>query len=1047
MKIKKIVQFTSSILVLFVIIIFFHSSIPLVAKDNDNQALKLETDKVSSSAEIEQKVVELMKKGDIPGLSLVIVNNDKPVYMKSFGYADMEKKIPVTTDTLFELGSVSKAFTALAVLQLEKKGLLKLDDPVTKYLDWFSASYNGKNYEITIRQVLHQTSGIPFNSIALIPESSADDALQQTVRNLKGIKLARVPGKAFEYATINYDIIGAIIEKVTHMGYEEYITKNVLQPLELTHTRVGTNKNDSLMAKGYKISFFKPRPYDAPVYRGNYPAGYIVSNARDMGRWLQYHMGLLDTGNDIRELMEKSHQPDKSVSPSPNTFVSYGMGWMVNEFGNRLIEHGGANPNFSTHIAFRPEEKIGVVVLTNSWNNYTQYICNFVMDLTRGNVKPAGFTEGRTIDGVSSMFSFALGLYVLIVLIYLVTVFIDLFQRRRQYAPVTWKKIAKIIGMALAFIPFIWGLKLLPLALRGLPWHVASVWSPTSLPTAAILILISMGVSYLASVLSVLFPVKNKYIRSIPMIIILSLLSGGANAIVIFLITTSLFSQIKLIYQVYFYLLAFIIYIIGRKVIQTRLTSITFQIVYDLRMRLIDKIFLTTYQNFEKMERGRVFATLNDDTGQIANSAGVIVSLITSVITSVCAFVYLATIAFWATAVTLAVVIVIASLYGFVSGKARQYFEQARDTRNIYMGLLNGLLDGFKELSLKLNKKRQYRNDIAYTSNEFQNKMAMAIIRFINAFLIGESMLLVVLGAVSFAIPRIFPNITTFTLMSFIMILLYLIGPVNVILNSIPNIVQIRVAWNRVKGFELEIPANIDPQKLIASERVKGEIERITAKDVLFKYKAEGDKKDDVFTVGPLDFEAKKGEITFIIGGNGSGKTTLAKLLTGLYLPEKGQVQIEGRNLGDLEIGEYFSSVFSGYHLFEKLYDVDLTKTEKREQADKYLKILNLEKVKINETGFSTIDVSGGQKKRLALLQCYLEDAPIYLFDEVAADQDPEFRKFFYRNLLLKMKEEGKIVIAITHDDHYFDVADKIIKMDMGQIEAVDASYRTTAAE
>jgi cyclic peptide transporter len=446
------------------------------------------------------------------------------------------------------------------------------------------------------------------------------------------------------------------------------------------------------------------------------------------------------------------------------------------------------------------------------------------------------------------------------------------------------------------------------------------------------------------------------------------------------------------------------------------------------------------------MERGRVFATLNDDTGQIANSAGIVVGLITSIITAICAFVYLATIAFWATAVTLAVVVFIATLYGVVSDKARQYFEQARDTRNVYMGLLNGLLDGFKELSLRLNKKKQYRKDIETTSNEFQNKMAMAIIRFINAFLIGESMLLIVLGAVSFAIPRIFPNISVFTLMSFIMILLYLIGPVNVILNSIPNIVQIRVAWNRVVGFEREIPANIDPQKLLAPEPLKGEVQRIVAKDVVFKY---GDSnKETAFIVGPLDFEAKKGEITFIIGGNGSGKTTLAKLLTGLYLPEQGQVNIEGQNLNDLEIGEYFSSVFSGFHLFEKLYDVDLSKIEKKEIADKYLKLLNLDdKVKIGDMGFSTIDVSGGQKKRLALLQCYLEDAPIYLFDEVAADQDPEFRKFFYRNLLQKMKEDGKIVIAITHDDHYFDVADRIIKMDMGKIEAVDASYRTTAAE
>lgn len=1046
MKTQKNIRFKTSIIVLFMILTFFHSSTPLAANDNDNSISNMKTDQTATLAEMEKRVIKLMEKGDIPGLSLVIIDDDKPVYIKSFGYADLEKKIPVTPDTLFELGSTSKAFTALGILQLEKKGLVNLDDPVSKYLDWFSATYKGIKYEITLRQILHQTSGIPFKSIGLIPESNADDALQQTVEKLKGIKLSRVPGEAFEYATINYDIIGAVIEKVTHMSYEEYITQNVLQPLELTHTRVGTDKNDPLMAAGYKSSFFKSRPYNAPVYRGNNPAGYITSNAKDMSRWLQLQMGLIQPGGDIWELMKKSQQPDKSVLPPTNSLLSYGMGWMIHEFGSPLIEHGGANPNFSSHVAFRPGEKIGVVVLTNSMNNYAQHISNVAMEMIRGNTKPIDFTEGRSIDSVASMFSFGLGFYVLIVFIYIITIFIDLFMGRRQYEGITLKKIAKLIGMALAFLPFIFGLYLLPLAISGLPWRVASVWAPGSFPTAAIIILTAMGSSYIASFLSIFFPVKNNYVKSLPMIIVLSFLSGGANAVVIFLITTSLFSKIELFYQVYFYALAFAIYIVGRRVIQTKLTAISFQIVYDLRMRLIDKIFLTSYQNFEKLERGRVFATLNDDTGQIANSAGIIVALITSVITAICAFIYLATIAFWATAVTVAVVIFIATLYGIVSGKAREYFEQARDTRNVYMGLLNGLLDGFKELSLRLNKKRYYRQDVENTSKEFQDKMSMAIIRFINAFLIGESMLLIVLGSVSFAIPRIFPNISTFTLMSFVVILLYLIGPVNVILNSIPNIVQIRVAWNRVKVFESEIPANIDPQKLIASESVKGEIEQIIAKDVVFKYG--DDNKENEFTVGPLDFEAKKGEITFLIGGNGSGKTTVAKLLTGLYLPEKGQVCVVGKNLGDLEIGEYFSSVFSGFHLFEKLYDVDLTKIEKKEQADKYLKLLHLDdKVQIGDKGFNTIDLSGGQKKRLALLQCYLEDAPIYLFDEVAADQDPEFRKFFYRTLLQKMKEEGKIVIAITHDDHYFDVADKIIKMDMGKIETVDASYRTTAAE
>jgi cyclic peptide transporter len=298
-------------------------------------------------------------------------------------------------------------------------------------------------------------------------------------------------------------------------------------------------------------------------------------------------------------------------------------------------------------------------------------------------------------------------------------------------------------------------------------------------------------------------------------------------------------------------------------------------------------------------------------------------------------------------------------------------------------------------------------------------------------------MLLVVLGAVCFAVPRIFPDITTFTLMSFIMILLYLIGPVNNILAAIPAIVQIRVSWGRVHTFERDIPANIDPGEIPAILPSKNVVERIKAKGVMFKYESENE--EEPFSIGPIDFEARKGEITFIIGGNGSGKTTLAKLLTGLYTPDKGYIQIEGKEIENRHMGEYFSTVFSDFHLFEKLYDVDLSKKEKEADAEKYINLLRLEdKVEMKENSFSTIDLSGGQRKRLALLQCYLEDAPIYLFDEVAADQDPEFRKFFYRDLLKRMKKEGKIVIAITHDDHYFDVADKIIKMDMGKIDTLE---------
>jgi cyclic peptide transporter len=359
------------------------------------------------------------------------------------------------------------------------------------------------------------------------------------------------------------------------------------------------------------------------------------------------------------------------------------------------------------------------------------------------------------------------------------------------------------------------------------------------------------------------------------------------------------------------------------------------------------------------------------------------------------------------------------------------------------MQLINGLINGFKELSLQFNKKMEYKKDIYANCDEFRYKISLAFIKFVNAFLIGESLLLLVLGMVGFGIPRLFPDISTFTLMGFVMVLLYLIGPINQILNAIPAIQRIKVSWDRVKHFMEDVPQNIDPNDVKQLETTKKSVGSVQARKLEFEYEAK--KNEDTFKVGPIDLDAQQGEIIFIIGGNGSGKTTLGKLLTGLYIPDKGTIKVDNMAVNNHQLGEYFSAVFSDYYLFEKLYNVDLTNRE--DEVYNYIKLLRLEeKVVLENNAFSTIDLSGGQRKRLALLQCYLEDNPIYLFDEVAADQDPEFRKFFYRNLLPKMKEEGKIVIAITHDDHYFDAADKIIKMDMGKIdfsEEADA-YKVT---
>lgn len=324
-------------------------------------------------------------------------------------------------------------------------------------------------------------------------------------------------------------------------------------------------------------------------------------------------------------------------------------------------------------------------------------------------------------------------------------------------------------------------------------------------------------------------------------------------------------------------------------------------------------------------------------------------------------------------------------------------------------------------------------------NENYRTKRILGMIKFLNAFLIGESMSIIILGSISFGFNLAFPQTSIGVLRSFVMILLYTLNPINGIMRSMPRIMRVKVSWQRVKSFIKEVPGDYSDIKSFDS-KPGTRIESIKIENLKFEYDNSNEDQKEEFAIGPIDIKIYSGEVFFIIGGNGSGKTTLAKLLTGLYTPKTGKLMINDKEIEAKEIGEYISTVFSDYYLFQKLYDVDYISKEK--EIKKYLELLNLDgKVKIKEGKFSTVNLSSGQRKRLALLRCYLEDRPIYLFDEWAADQDPEFKKIFYHSLLPKMKAEGKIVIAITHDDHYFDIADKIIKMDMGHIETLETSF------
>lgn len=460
--------------------------------------------------------------------------------------------------------------------------------------------------------------------------------------------------------------------------------------------------------------------------------------------------------------------------------------------------------------------------------------------------------------------------------------------------------------------------------------------------------------------------------------------------------------------------------------------------MYDVRVKLIKKIFSTSYHKFEKIDKGRIYSTLNDDVSTIGNAVNMIVALISSTVTVAGIFLYLATLELWATILTIALIVVISIVYTAISRATHVYFEKARDSQNTFMRLLSGIIDGYKELSLHQSKRVAYGDDVANTAHEFSEKSSIAQTKLLYASLLGELSLMVLMGLSAFGIPELFPDIELYKVANFVILLLYLNGPLNVILNSVPGVMLLRVAWNRIQLFINDIPADLNTGKLVSAID-KQSVLNIKATGVTYQYK--NNKGGETFSIGPIDLEAERGEIIFIIGGNGSGKTTLAKLLTGLYPSTSGKISINGKAVECAALSEYFSAVFNPCHLFEKLYGIDTEQPD--EVIADYLTMLGLtDKVKLKDNEYSTIDLSAGQRKRLALLQCFLEDSPIYLFDEWSADQDPEYRRFFYKVILPEMREQGKIIIAITHDDHYFDVADKILKMDSGKAEYVSNHYK-----
>lgn len=449
--------------------------------------------------------------------------------------------------------------------------------------------------------------------------------------------------------------------------------------------------------------------------------------------------------------------------------------------------------------------------------------------------------------------------------------------------------------------------------------------------------------------------------------------------------------------------------------------------VYALQMRLSRQILATELKPLENLGLPRLLVMLTDDIQAVAAAAGILPVLVINIAGALGCMVYIS----WLSWQVLALVLVLTAIasvscrWFWVRG--RRWLGAAREQQDQLFQHFRTLIEGVKELKLHYTGRQDFLTaDLEPTASQVKrfNSRGFSLFAVLDSW--GKSIYLFAVGLVLFVLPH-WISISPETRFGYVLTFTYLVGPMESLVNKLPFLSKAKIAFQKITALDLSLDNATPPLPALDNWH------SLELKNVTHSYRTDLD--DSEFTLGPIDLTVQPGELIFIIGGNGSGKSTLAKLLTGLYRPQTGSIWLDGQRISaDNQewFRQHFSVIFSDFYLFERLLGFEGSV----EEAKTYLQRLQLDhKVAINQGRFSTTALSQGQRKRLTLVSAYLDNRPIYLFDEWAADQDPSFKDIFYTQFLAVLKAQGKAIFVISHDDHYFHLADRLIKLDYGQVE------------
>jgi putative ATP-binding cassette transporter len=520
---------------------------------------------------------------------------------------------------------------------------------------------------------------------------------------------------------------------------------------------------------------------------------------------------------------------------------------------------------------------------------------------------------------------------------------------------------------------------------------------------------------------------------SLPRLFWAASLGGLASALILYILNTGASHAAHggaLAQLLFMFVAAELIFVFCQKYLLLTSMRETEKVLHLYRQQQIERARHCDLDVFERLGPARFFSAVTQQTKILSSSIAIIVMASQFVVIVLFALFYLAWLSIPALLLTLLVLGIGWAVYRSRMSSAHAMFVQSAHEENGFFDSINDLVLGFKEIRLNTARSADFAAFATAISQRVINLKGEIDAKLTDMFLFSHITFFGLAAAMVFLLPGI-GVVKSEELLKIVTVVLFLIGPIINVIGSASAVANARAACAQMIDLEQQLEAATTTSRATA-EQIR-QFDEIRLRAATFRHVQPEDGAG--FQVGPLDLSLRRGELLFISGGNGSGKSTLLKLLTALYLPQEGELVLDGRTIGADRREAYqglFSTVFSDFHLFERTFGLgDVSEA----QAAQWLSTMGLgDKTALRNRRFDTIRLSTGQRKRLALVVALLEDRPIYVLDEFAADQDPEFRRKFYDEILPAMRERGKTVVVVTHDERYFDRASRHLTMEEGRI-------------